>query len=498
VVAVSSALLLRVATGYLWDEAEADAVRLAEHATSATRYAMLRNEPQHVGRILESFAKGVGVRYLRLYDAAGVSKVPVDRKRRPLDLSSSSCTSCHVDPRGAELPAGRCAHWSDGTMVLYYPIHNEPECGRPTCHPAPARAHLLGILEVGIDGAQIAQRVQALRVRGVVWGIVVLAASGLPLLFGLGWAVERPMAECVRLVREISRDNLSVRSRLRRTDEWGELLASFNAMVSALRSARSELETLNRDLEDQVRRRTRELEQALEAAQESDQMKTEFLANLSHEFSTPLQGVIGYAQLLLDGIDGEVTVVQRRDLEAILRNGRRLLDWAEDLLELARLDAKRRFLCVDRIRVQDLLEEVVEALGDPAARGSVAISQRVERDCPEVLGDVGALRRTLFHVVDNAVRHSGGGQVSVEAACESDIWVEIVVRDTGPGMDAEVLQAALRGFTSKGGGGGLAVGLAMARRLVEIHGGTFEVASAPGEGTSVTLRLPAAPPETDA
>jgi len=206
--------------------------------------------------------------------------------------------------------------------------------------------------------------------------------------------------------------------------------------------------------------------------------------------------VIGYAQLLLDGIDGEVSDVQRRDLQAILRNGRRLLDWAEDLLELARLDAKRRYLCVDRLQVQDLVEEVVDAARDPLAQRLANISQRVEPGCPEVLGDVGALRRVLFHVVDNAVRHSEGGEVSVEASSSEPDWVQLVVRDQGPGMDPGVLEAALRGFSSKGGGGGLSVGLGMARRLVEIHGGTFEVESAPGEGTRVVIGLPAAPAET--
>lgn len=494
VVGVSLALLLRLATGYLWDEAEADAVRLAEHARSAARQAMLHNEPEQVATMLGSFGRQEGVRFLRLYNAAGVQKVPAGPPRaRRLDLAGPECTSCHADPRTAELPSGTCAHWSGDTLLLHYPIRNEPACGRPSCHPPPAAMRLLGVLEVAMDDTEILERVRNLRLQGMLWGGVVLAAAALPILFGLGWAVERPLRECLRLVRQVSRDNLAVRSRLQRSDEWGELLGSFDSMVAALQRARQDLEGLNRHLEEQVARRTHELEQALEAAQESDRMKTEFLANLSHEFSTPLQGVIGYAQLLLDGIDGDVTGVQRRDLEAILRNGLRMLDWAEDLLELARLDAKKRYLCVDRVRVQDLLEDVVQAAGDPTAR-RLELTLRVEPGCPEVLGDVSALRRAVFHVVDNAVRHSGGGRVSVAASATGDPWVEIVVADTGPGMEAAVLEAALRGFASKGGGGGLAVGLGMARRLVEIHGGVFDVASTLGQGTQVTMRLPVAPP----
>jgi signal transduction histidine kinase len=106
---------------------------------------------------------------------------------------------------------------------------------------------------------------------------------------------------------------------------------------------------------------------------------------------------------------------------------------------------------------------------------------------------VAALRRSLLHVVDNAVRHAESGTVSVVARGDGAGGLEIRVTDTGPGMEATVVAAALRGFGSKGGGGGLAVGLSMSRRLVEIHGGTFTVRSRVGEGTEVTLRLPGAP-----
>jgi signal transduction histidine kinase len=267
-------------------------------------------------------------------------------------------------------------------------------------------------------------------------------------------------------------------------------------MASSLARVQAELEALNRDLEQQVEERTQELQGALEAAQESDRMKTEFLANVSHEFSTPLQGVIGYAELLLDGIDGSLVGDQRRDVQAILRNGRRLLDWVEDLLELARLDGHTRLLCVDRIRVQDLAEEAAETGRRDAAGKAVEVTCEAEADCPAIVGDTGALRRVLQHLVENAVRHTDQGSVRLRLARASQGWIEISVEDTGPGMTPHIRHAALSGFSSKGGGGGLAVGLTLARRLVELHGGTFFMESAPGQGTRVRLRLPVGP-QTD-
>jgi signal transduction histidine kinase len=219
-------------------------------------------------------------------------------------------------------------------------------------------------------------------------------------------------------------------------------------MASSLGRARADLEMLNWGLERQVADRTAELQAALEAAQESDRMKTEFLANISHEFSTPLQAVIGYAELLLDGIDGHLPGDQKRDVEAIHRNGRRLLDWVEDLLELARLDGRTRFLCVDRIRLQELAEEAAEAGRRIAAGKPVSVVYESHPACPPVIGEVGALRRVLFHLVENAARHTQEGRVTIRVLPADGDWAEVQVEDTGPGITPNVLDAALRGFSS--------------------------------------------------
>jgi signal transduction histidine kinase len=492
VAAVSTWALVRVATGYLWDEAEADAVSLADGARRVTRHAMMANEWPHVANVLHDVAMHGEVRYIRLYNARGRLKVSTDGRGADLPVASGECTQCHPNPLQNVLPEGICAHWAGHALRVYHRIPNEPACSSGSCHPPPEVTASLGLLEVETDVIRIASRVDDVRMRALLWGLVVLAAAAVPLIFCLGWAVERPMAESLRLVREVSRENFRVRSRLRRSDEWAQLWEAFDSMASSLARAQAELEALNRDLERQVQERTQELQRALMTAQESDRMKTEFLANVSHEFSTPLQGVIGYAELLLDGIDGNLAGDQRRDVQAILRNGQRLLDWVEDLLELARLDGHTRLLCVDRIRIQDLAEEAAETGRRRAAGKAVEVTCEAEPDCPAIVGDTGALRRVLLHRVENAVRHTEAGSVTIRIAKASPGWAGILVEDTGPGMAPAVLHAALNGFSSKGGGGGLAVGLTLARRLVELHGGTFEMESAPGEGTRVRLRLPEA------
>lgn len=492
VVTASLVALVRLAARDMWKESEFYAVAFADTVRRATRHAMMTFNREDVDAILETVSLQEGVRALRLYDREGGYRHPLGGAGPDLDLAGPACTACHADPRQISSAAGPCLHREAETLRLYSPIPSEPACAGAGCHAS--GEGLLGLLELETDVSQIEGQVRTLIGRAVAVGLVVLAAAAVPLLLLFRWVFERPLAECLRLVKAVGRNDLAARSRLRRTDEWGELLGAFDIMIEALARARRDLETLNRSLEAQVAARTADLEIALGAAQASDRMKTEFLAGISHELSTPLQAVMGYADLLLDGIEGELTPEQRRDVETIRRNGGRLLHLVENLLELARLEGQRRFLCVDRIRLEDVAEAVAEAGQRLAAGKPLEVVLRVEPGCPAVLGEAAALRNVLFNLVENAVRHTDSGSVGVLVGEAAEGWAEVVVSDTGPGVEPETLAAALRGFAPKGGGGGLGVGLSLARRITELHGGVFTVETELGQGTRVTVRLPPALP----
>jgi signal transduction histidine kinase len=491
VVAVTSVTFVNVASRDLWDGARDDAVSFADTVRRATRHAMLTFDREEVSAILETVASQREVRNVRLYDDRGRFRLPAGRQAPDLDLAGPACTACHPDPRRVALHPGRCVHREGQILRLFASVPSEPACWGPACHAQGSR--LAGVLEVEMDESGLAERVRSLSARAVLAAVILLTAAVVPLLLAMRWALRRPLTECLRLVRAVSGGDLTVRSRLRRTDEWGELLGDVDAMAAALATARADLQNLNRDLERQVAERTVDLAAALTAAQESDRMKTEFLAGISHELSTPLQAVIGYADLLLDGIEGELLPAQRADVEVIRRNGQALLRLVENLLELARLEGQQRILCVDRIRLQDVAESVIDAGCRLASGKSLTVSLSLEPGCPPVLGDANALRNVLFHLVENAVRHTEQGQVIVAIRAAEDDQVEVEVSDTGAGIPSEVLEAALRGFAPKGGGGGVSVGLSLARRIAELHGGSLAVESEVGKGTRVRVRLPGAP-----
>ncbi len=487
-----SAALVRLASTQLWSGAVDDAASFADTVRRATRHAMLAVDRDHLEAIVREVAGGASSRTVRVYDSQGRLRLPTADAGPDLALDGPACTACHADPRRqAPAGAGRCAHRVADGLILYAPVPNEPSCQAGGCHPGEGR--LLGILSVEHRDLGLTARGWELSVQAAAGGAVVLVVAALPLLLAFRWVLERPLAECLRLVREVTRGNLRVRSRLRRADEWGEFLAAFDGMIGTLEGTRKDLETWNRKLEGQVADRTRELEAALGEARESARLKTEFLTGITHEFSTPLQGVIGYADLLLDGIDGTLAPSQRHDVAVIRRNGHQLLALVEDLLELSRLEGGRRVLCLGRVSLGDVAEAAVDEGNRLAASKALSVRLTVAPGCPEVVGDVAALRQVLRHLVRNAVRYTEIGVVTVSVGVGPDGWIEVAVEDTGPGIDPEVLRIALQGFARKGGGGGLGVGLALSRRLVELHGGSLAVASTPGAGTRAVVRLPPEP-----
>ncbi|MBI5014837.1 MAG: hypothetical protein HZB55_05020 [Deltaproteobacteria bacterium] len=488
VVAVSTVVLVRTAQERFWKEAQDYGVSFANTVLSATRHSMLTMDRTELEAILDAVSRQKGVRAARIYDAQGHFRVPVAHRAPDLDLSGAECTLCHPDPRRIDAPAQACVHRNEDGLRLYHAILNDPECIGGACHRPSER--LLGVLEVDIDVSEALARSHKLTMWAVIGGLLVLGGAVVPLFFALRWGLERPLTECLRIVRGVAAGDLSVRSVLSPATEWAELLGALDGMTLALSKARTDLEALNRHLEEQVAHRTRALEAALQVAEESDRMKTEFLAGISHEFATPLQGAIGFADLLLDGIDGELALSQRHDIEVVRRNCRELLALVEDLLDVVRLSGTLTPSKVDRVRLETIAEEVVEAGRRLAVGRAVDVGLEIEPGCPAVLGDAAILRHVLFHLVEYAVRHTDEGRVAVRVAKAAGNRVELSVSDTGAGVQTEVLRSAVQGYSPQGGGSGIGIRLAFVRRLVELRGAEFSVESIPGNGTRVVVRLP--------
>jgi PAS domain S-box-containing protein len=239
-----------------------------------------------------------------------------------------------------------------------------------------------------------------------------------------------------------------------------------------------------------------QLQRARDAAEAASQAKSQFLANMSHELRTPLTAVIGLSDLLLMERDPLVPR-QREYLEGVASSGRHLLALVNDVLDLAKIEAGKTELKLESVPIHDAIEEGMTTISPLATTRGVILEPATIVAVPNVRADRVRLRQILYNLISNAVKFTDrGGRVQVRAQRDDD-RVSIAVMDTGIGIATRDLSRLYRSFeqlTLPSGDrpGGTGLGLALTKRLVEMHGGTIDVESELGVGTTFTVRIPVA------
>ncbi|MBK1668254.1 hypothetical protein CKO28_09415 [Rhodovibrio sodomensis] len=244
-----------------------------------------------------------------------------------------------------------------------------------------------------------------------------------------------------------------------------------------------------------ARQQIAELESARVAAEHANLAKSAFLANMSHELRTPLNAVLGFTDLLASGMAGTVTERQGEYLRDIQTSGRRLLDLINDLLDLSRAESGQLDVADARVDPARLIAEVQRMLAPRAhAAGVEVLSQPDTRD--QIRGDERKLLQVLVNLATNAVKFTPqGGVVTLGVSRTADGGTALWVRDTGVGIPESELDSVLAPF-GRGHDAmvrqieGSGIGLALTRVLVELHGGSLVLDSAPGQGTTAQARLP--------
>ncbi len=232
--------------------------------------------------------------------------------------------------------------------------------------------------------------------------------------------------------------------------------------------------------------------------QEIDHLKSSFLANMSHELRTPLNSIIGFTDVILEGLDGPLTDRMENDLKVVQKNGKHLLDLINDILDMAKIESGRMTLNPELFNVTEVLEEVVDITGSLAREKELYLRLAAESAYGELELDADRirLRQVLINVVGNAVKFTETGGITIGAKRDGENLL-IQVRDTGIGIPADKLESVFEAFsqvdsstTRKSGGTGL--GLPISRRLIEMHGGRLwaESRGLPGEGTVFNIELP--------
>jgi signal transduction histidine kinase len=241
----------------------------------------------------------------------------------------------------------------------------------------------------------------------------------------------------------------------------------------------------------------RELETKSRELEAASRHKSEFLANMSHELRTPLNAVIGFSEVLLQRMFGELNDKQDEYLKDIYASGQHLLSLINDILDLSKIEAGRMELAPAPFHLPTALENAVTLVKERAGRHGIVLQVDVDPRLGEVVGDERKIKQVLLNLLSNAVKFTPeGGRISLKAS-RTDGAVEIAVTDTGIGIAPEDQAAIFEEFrqvgtdeTRKQEGTGL--GLTLAKKFIELHGGRIWVESELGRGSTFTFTLPVA------
>jgi len=261
----------------------------------------------------------------------------------------------------------------------------------------------------------------------------------------------------------------------------------------AVRSIRLAQE--NKRLIDDLQRSNIELAKANHRLKELDRMKSEFLANMSHELRTPLNSVIGFSELIIDGIAGDINQKQIRYLSNIRASGKTLLQLIDDILDLSKIEAGKAELHLEKLGLNSIIDVVKEITLSLAEEKKLHFDTEVSKSLPNVVADKKKLEQILFNLVSNAIKFTPeGGSIKISAVEEKREF-RVSVRDTGIGIKEEDLAAIFESFRQLDSSAtkrykGVGLGLAITRRLVQMHEGRIWVESRPGEGSKFSFTLP--------
>lgn len=345
----------------------------------------------------------------------------------------------------------------------------------------------------------------------------IMITTSLIAMITMGYAVRRlitiPLSKLTVATRQMSEGNLTARADIRTDDEMGELGSSFNNMADRLTRILNTLESRvaqrtaaltasNQQLEQEIGQRIQaeeELIRSRDAAIEGNRLKTELLANVSHELRTPLNGILGFAEILQEGIAGPLNPRQTQMTGKIVESTLYLTSIVNDLLNQAQLEAGKMHLDFVSDNPAVLIKEVKEQLQPLAMAKGLELTAVLSPTLPPtILTDPIRLRQILTNLVSNSIKFTEHGRVEIEATGNENGRWTLHVHDTGIGIPPEAHDHIFEPFRQVDGSftrrhQGTGLGLSIVRQLVTMMGGEITLQSNIGQGSTFTINLPIHP-----
>jgi two-component system, NtrC family, sensor kinase len=499
-IALFAALVLRTQERHLVRQVVESAALLSDTVKSSTYHDMLEDRRNDVYLVMDTIGAQEHIETVRIFNKDGRITFSTDRRETDtfVDKLAESCYACHAagEPIARlNIPSRSRIYQRNHHRVLgmVTPIYNEPSCSTAPCHAHPPEQSVLGVIDITLSLEQIDGGLSQLR--RATLGLSALAVLGLAGFVTLlaRRSVVSPVTELVSGTQNIAQGDLKRRVPVRAHDEIGQLAESFNEMAAALAKARQERLQLLESLEQQVQDRTAALARATDRMIVSEKLSSlgRLAASVAHEINNPLAGILTYAKLLIRTL--EDPGVPDREREAALKRLRLIERETERCSAIVRhlLDfARERPLTITEVSVNAALEEALTLVAHQAKLQDIDLVKELG-DIPLVSADFGQLRQAFVNIIINACdAMSRGGRLTIRTVhAAAAPRVQVVVSDTGSGIPAPIRSKVLDPFfTTKEKGTGL--GLSVVYGIVERHGGTLEIESEEGAGTTVTIGLP--------
>lgn len=367
--------------------------------------------------------------------------------------------------------------------------------------PNVRRTEVIGYLQLGFSKQRIVADSRNFLVN-VLMVIPATLALGMILTFWQTTRITRPVKKLVLAAQAIAQGDFSKRLQLTSNDEIAELALAFNEMSRKLADYRQEVTEAKDNLEQLVKKRTNDLKRKTEessALEAASKAKSQFLATMSHEIRSPMNGVLGMTELLLESGLNER---QKRLADTAYRSANSLLGIINNILDFSKIEAGKLQLIVGDFDLRRTLEETVEIVAEQANRKGLELILNIPSQHSFIVkGDSERLRQVLVNLLGNAIKFTEHGEVQLKVteherrSNAETIFFRFEVCDTGPGIPCEYQAHIFDSFTQQDGTitrryGGTGLGLTISRQLVELMGGELKLSSPPGQGACFYFTLP--------
>ena len=329
-------------------------------------------------------------------------------------------------------------------------------------------------------------------IKKVLFGAAIPGFAFATMLILIIYLALKKIVEPIGALKEgaalIGAGNLDHRIIISTGDEIEDLASEFNNMTAELKDLYSGLET-------KVQERTMELEESNRELEKANRLKSEFLANMSHELRTPLNSIIGFSEVLLDGLYGKLGEKQEKYLGNIHKSGRHLLELINSILDLSKIEAGKMEFHPDSISFQHAVHEVENVIRPLAKKKNIELKVSIDGGVDLIRADRLILKQILYNLLGNAIKFTGtGGSVMLEAHLDPNFLI-VTVKDTGIGIKSEELDVIFESFRQADGSHsrdyeGTGLGLTLTKKFVEMHGGEIRAESTVGIGSSFVFTLP--------